>query len=69
MHQFLIFFASIGSLNYLHLTSAQVINTTLGLIQRTSLVFREGRAFSAFLGLPYAKPPIGDLRFRVNQYN
>lgn len=26
----------------------------------------DGRAIKAFMGIPYAEPPLGDLRFKVN---
>lgn len=26
----------------------------------------DGRAIKAFMGIPYAQPPLGDLRFKVN---
>lgn len=28
----------------------------------------EGYSYKAFKGVPYAKPPIGQLRFKVNNY-
>lgn len=34
------------------------------LIGRT-LRSHDGRAIKAFMGIPYAKPPVGDLRFKV----
>lgn len=27
---------------------------------------KNGKSFSAFTGIPYAKPPVGSLRFKVN---
>ena len=38
------------------------VNTSLGQIIGTSLTV-DGRTVSRFLGIPYAKPPIGPLRF------
>ncbi|XP_033221036.1 esterase SG1-like [Belonocnema kinseyi] len=35
-----------------------------GLLKGTHLETRNGRKISVFLGIPYAKPPIGKLRFR-----
>lgn len=58
--------ALIVLLNYSNVVSAQIVKIAQGLVQGTSLTSREGAAFSAFLGLPYAKAPIGDFRFRVS---
>lgn len=37
-----------------------------GQIRGGNMVSRNGREFKAFQGIPYAKPPIDDLRFKVN---
>lgn len=37
-----------------------------GKIKGSYLKSRNGRVFEAFQGIPYAKPPVGDLRFKVN---
>lgn len=46
------------------------INTTYGRIRgqqnRTTL---DNKAFYSFRGIPYAKPPVGNLRFKVINYS
>lgn len=41
-------------------------NFTLGRIKGRTLLSRDRNKFYAFLGLPYAEPPIDDLRFQVS---
>lgn len=36
-----------------------------GALQGRFMTTRYGREFSAFLGIPYARPPLGHLRFQV----
>jgi len=38
---------------------------SLGKVIGTFLSSSNGRKYSAFRGIPYAKPPIGELRFKV----
>ncbi|ALC39049.1 CG3841 [Drosophila busckii] len=40
-----------------------VVNTTLGLIEGTSMKSFSGKQIFAFRGVPYADPPLGELRF------
>lgn len=42
------------------------VTTQLGTVKGISMLSRRGQKFNAFLGIPFAKPPIGDLRFKVN---
>lgn len=39
-----------------------VVKTHQGFIKGTTLETRNGRIISAFRGIPYAQPPIGELR-------
>lgn len=41
-----------------------MIEISQGKLVGTTLRSRNGRIFSAYLGLPYAQPPVGDLRFK-----
>jgi len=43
-----------------------VVKSDQGEITGSSLRSRNGREIKAFQGIPYAKPPTGDLRFKVN---
>lgn len=45
-----------------------IVNTNLGKVQGQYAMTRGGRQIATFLGMPYAKPPIGTLRFKVNIY-
>lgn len=38
----------------------------LGQVRGSKMVSSSGRNFYAFRGIPYAKPPVGELRFRVS---
>lgn len=42
------------------------IQTEQGLLRGKFDTTRKGRAIRAFTGIPFAKPPIGELRFRVS---
>jgi hypothetical protein len=42
-----------------------IVETVNGKIQGGVSVSRNGKEFYAFRGIPYAKPPVGDLRFEV----
>lgn len=44
-----------------------VANTTYGTVLGKLMIAREGREFTAFLGIPYAAPPTGQLRFMPPQ--
>ncbi|XP_065209911.1 juvenile hormone esterase-like [Planococcus citri] len=43
-----------------------IVETKLGHVKGTVMLSRDGRKFDAFLALPYAKPPVGELRFQVD---
>lgn len=45
--------------------NAVLIKTPQGNITGTTRKSLSGREIHAFLGIPYAKPPVGDLRFKV----
>ncbi len=38
---------------------------TLGQVRGSQMTSEAGRSFYAFRGIPYAKPPVGELRFSV----
>ncbi|XP_030753701.1 esterase B1-like [Sitophilus oryzae] len=44
-----------------------VVKTLQGAVQGNSGTDHDGNTFYKFLGIPYAKPPVGDLRFRDPQ--
>lgn len=44
------------------LNAESMIEISQGKLVGTTLRSRNGRIFSAYLGLPYAQPPVGDLR-------
>lgn len=46
------------------------VQITKGSLKGLTLKSRNGRSYYSFRGIPYAKPPIGELRFEVlNQSN
>lgn len=49
------------------LSSSEVVRTVEGNVEGTVMTSRLGRTFHAFLRIPFAKPPIGELRFEPPQ--
>lgn len=47
------------------ISSCQVIEIEDGLILGREMESRSGVSFNAFLGIPFARPPIGELRFQA----
>lgn len=41
------------------------LKTNYGVINGLWLKSRDGRPYYSYTGIPYAKPPIGELRFKV----
>ncbi|KAF2902140.1 hypothetical protein ILUMI_04048 [Ignelater luminosus] len=49
-----------------HANSSEIeVNISQGALKGKYQKTWKGRAFSAFTGIPYAKPPVGDLRFKA----
>lgn len=67
-------FLLLGCLLHVHVRAQDadaeepIVTTKYGRVRGTTLTTRNGESFLAFRGIPYAKPPIGSLRFKVNKY-
>lgn len=44
------------------------VETSSGKLEGKYMITKLGRKFSGFLAIPFAKPPLGTLRFKVNCY-
>lgn len=45
-----------------------IVRLRLGTIRGNTMTTRLGKTIYAFRGIPYAKPPVGLLRFKVKQF-
>ena len=45
--------------------SGPIVKTSNGILQGITGLSRDGRPFYEFLSIPFARPPVGDLRFEV----
>lgn len=55
---------SIGSICAI---SNPIVNIKNGTLEGSLMKSRKGREFAAFRGIPYALPPLGELRFEVSR--
>lgn len=46
-----------------------IVQTNLGAVKGITMTSTEGHKFYAYRGIPYAQPPLGNLRFRVSRKN
>jgi hypothetical protein len=54
---------------FLHTGESTLLELKAGKLQGKISTSRDGREFYEFLGIPYAQPPVGKLRFLVNCLN
>lgn len=47
---------------------AEIVKIDQGLVNGTVLHSRNGTPYQAFYAIPYAEPPVGDLRFKVGTF-
>ncbi|GMS91465.1 hypothetical protein PENTCL1PPCAC_13640, partial [Pristionchus entomophagus] len=43
---------------------SRIVETNYGKIQGRRVIYQGKKQVDAFQGIPYAKPPVGDLRFK-----
>lgn len=48
--------------------SEPIIEIKEGKLKGKQLITRDGKVYFVFLGIPYAEPPQGKLRFKVSKY-
>ena len=48
---------------------AQIVNTKYGPVQGAIRTTETGKGYFSFQGIPYAKPPVDKLRFRVRTFS
>lgn len=48
-------------------SSTVYLPTRLGVVKGTTMLSRQGRKFDAYMSIPYARPPIEELRFQVSK--
>nr|CAH7768498.1 unnamed protein product [Callosobruchus chinensis] len=51
-------------LSSVHASEGPQVTVSDGVLQGTFLKTKNGRKFSGFMGIPYAEPPVGELRFQ-----
>lgn len=55
----------VACLNLVELITCSIVSTNDGRVEGTTMQSRRGVNFDAFLGIPFAKPPINELRFKA----
>lgn len=64
--KFWFFFVSLCAVVLCH--DGPEVETSSGKLEGKYMVTKLGRKFSGFLAIPFAKPPLESLRFKVTKY-
>lgn len=47
-------------------TSAKIVDTLYGSVEGNRVTLDDGKVINSWYGIPFATPPLGDLRFEVS---